>query len=117
MPELRRYRLMPVAFNAGHHSLEPSDPTWDPHVKRLHDQNRDAMVEHLRYIHGEANLDGVIENIRDLGSDPWSTIGWHIQLWLEVRHAFVSGAYFPAAVGAGALGERILNHLLIDLAA
>jgi hypothetical protein len=116
MPELRRYRLMPVAFNAGHHILEPTDPTWEPRVRQLHDENRQAMVDRLRYVHGEANLNAVIGNVRDLGSDPWSTIGWHIHLWLEVRHAFVSGAYFPAAVSAGALGERILNHLLVDLA-
>lgn len=116
MSELRRYRLMPVAFDASHHALEPTNPDWDPDVRQLHDENREATVDRLRFIHGEANLEAVIQNVRDLGSDPWSTIGWHLQLWLEVRHAFVSGAYFPAGVGAGALGERILNHLLIDLA-
>lgn len=116
MAELRRYRLMPIAFNAGHHALEESDPTWDEHVRGLHDQGRAEMIERLRFVHGQANLEAVIQNIRDLGSDPWSTIGWHLQLWMEVRHAFVSGAYFPAAVGAGALAERVLNHLLIDLA-
>jgi hypothetical protein len=117
MPEMRRYRLMPVAFNAGHHALRPTDPGWEPQVQRLHEQNRQAMVDHLRHLHGEANLGVAVQNSIDLGSDPWSTIGWHIGLWLQVRHAFITGAYYPAAVAAGALGERILNHLLLDLAA
>ena len=96
--------------------LDESDPTWDPEVRERHDQSRTKTVERLRLVHGEANLEAVIQNVRDLGSDPWSTIGWHLQLWMEVRHAFVSGAYFPGAVGAGALAERVLNHALIDLA-
>ena len=33
----------------------------------------------------------------------------------EVRRAFIIGSYYPALVGACALGERILNHLLLDL--
>ena len=115
MPEIRRYRLMPVVFDTTHHFLGPSDPAWDSDTRQLHEENREKLVNGLRYTYGQANLEGVIQNTRELGSDPWSTIGWHIQLWRQVRHAFVSGAYYPAAVGAGALAERILNHLLRDL--
>jgi len=107
---------MPVAFDTRHHLLESTNPDWEAEIREQHDRNREAIVARLRYIHGEANLEKVIQNVRDLGSDPFSTIGWHLHLWAEVRHAFLSGAYFPAAVGAGALAERILNHLLIDLA-
>lgn len=107
---------MPLEFNTGHHLLDPIEETWAPEIRAQAEENRTRYVERLRFIHGEANLEAVIANIRDLGSDPFSTIGWHLQLWREVRHAFVSGAYFPAAVGAGAAAERILNHLLVDLA-
>ncbi|QYG91764.1 hypothetical protein HC251_04460 [Iamia sp. SCSIO 61187] len=115
MPELRRYRLMPLDFNTGHHLLDPVGEGADPAVRAQAAENRRAQIDRLRYIHGEANLEAVIANIQDLGADPFSTIGWHLHLWREVRHAFVSGAYFPAAVGAGAVAERVLNHLLIDL--
>lgn len=116
MPEIRRYRLMPVAFDARHHALEIPKPEWDPEIREQAEENRKALLERLAFIHGEANLDVVARNMSDLGSDPWSSQGWHLSLWQEVRHAFVSGAYYPAAVGAGALGERVLNHLLFDLA-
>lgn len=115
MPTLRRYRLMPLDFNAGHHSLEPTSAEAEPDIRAQADRNREAHIDRLRYLHGEANLEAVIVNIQALGADPWSTIGWHLKMWAEVRHAFVSGVYFPAAVGAGALGERVLNHMLIDL--
>jgi hypothetical protein len=32
-----------------------------------------------------------------------------------VRETFTFGAYYPALVAAGALGERILNHLVLSL--
>lgn len=95
MPELRRYRLMPVAFDTRHHLLEPTDPDWEPHVREQHDRNREAIVSRLRHVHGDANLEAVIRNIRDLGSDPFSTIGWHLHLWNEVRHAFVAPTSLP----------------------
>jgi hypothetical protein len=39
----------------------------------------------------------------------------HNLLFHQVRQSFVIGSYYPALVGACALGERILNHLIIDL--
>lgn len=107
---------MPVSFDARHHALAEPSPDWDPDVRIQAEENRAALVERLRFVHGEANIDAVIQNMLDLGSDPWSSQGWHLVLWREIRHAFVSGAYYPAAVAAGALGERVLNHLLFDLA-
>jgi len=108
---------MPVAFDTRHHALTPTSADWDPEIREQADANRDALLDRLRFVHGEANLDAVVKNMIDLGNDPWSTLGWHLRLWIEIRHAFVSGAYYPAAVGAGSLGERVLNHLLIDLSA
>lgn len=116
MPEIQRYRLMPVAFDARHHALAPSNPDLDPEIRARAEENRVVLIDRLRFVHGEANIDAVVQNMIDLGSDPWSSQGWHLLLWREVRHAFVSGAYYPAAVAAGALGERVLNHLLFDLA-
>lgn len=107
---------MPLDFDTGHHFLGSVAEVAEPELRALAESDRRAQIDRLRYNHGDANLDGVILNIQALGADPFSTIGWHLQLWKQVRHAFVSGAYFPAAVGAGALAERVLNHLLIDLA-
>ena len=42
-------------------------------------------------------------------------VAGHNALFHQVRQAFVIGAYYPALVGACALGERILNHLMLDM--
>ena len=114
--EIRRYRLMPATFNAGHHMLKEADPTWEPAVIELHERNRTSMIDSLKHLHGDTRIGEVIRNEMDLGSDPWSVLGWHNDLWLEIRHAFTTCCYYSAATAAGALGERIANHLLVDLA-
>jgi hypothetical protein len=42
-------------------------------------------------------------------------MAYHNNFLDQARSAFVMGAYYPALVGACALGERILNHLVIAL--
>lgn len=116
MIEIRRYRLMPAFFDTGHHFLVPSDESWEPEIRAQHEENRTAMIERLKYVHGEARLEQVVRNSIDLGSDAFSVLGWHNRLWLDIKHACVTCCYYSAATAAGALGERIANHLLRDLA-
>ncbi|WP_321337161.1 hypothetical protein [Breoghania sp.] len=44
-----------------------------------------------------------------------SLVTYHNAMHQQARSAFVVGAYYPALVAACALGERILNHLILDL--
>jgi hypothetical protein len=44
-----------------------------------------------------------------------SLVTYHNEMHQQARTAFVVGAYYPALVAACALGERILNHLVLDL--
>ena len=53
--------------------------------------------------------------MRDLGPKGLSLISHHNFMHQQSRSAFVVGAYYPALVAACALGERILNHLILDL--
>jgi hypothetical protein len=114
--EIRRYRLMPAFFDASHHALIEAGDDWPDAVKDQHNENRATAIDRLRHAHGEDRLEQVVQNAMDLGSDPWSVLAWHNQLWLDVKHTFLTCCYYSAAVAAGALGERVVNHLLIDLA-
>jgi hypothetical protein len=60
-------------------------------------------------------LEKKIENFVAMGFKPFSILAYHNNFFDQVRRAFVIGAYYPALVGACALGERILNHLILDL--
>jgi hypothetical protein len=54
-------------------------------------------------------------NFIALGPKPMSILAFHNRFFEQVRVAFVMGAYYPALTSACALGERILNHLILTL--
>ncbi len=64
---------------------------------------------------GELNKDAKLANFIALDTKPFSILAFHNRFFAQVRNSFVMGAYYPALVGACALGERILNHLLLAL--
>lgn len=88
---------------------------WDDNVKAAHLSNRENARKELLAEFGEFAADAKIENFIAIGTKPFSVMAYHNALFDQVRRAFVIGAYYPALVGACTLGERILNHLIIDM--
>ena len=88
---------------------------WDEQVKKLHEENRKKTIEGLIYQFGKWASEEKIQNFIDLGIKPFSVMAYHNSFLEEIRNAFVVGSYYPALTGACALGERILNHLIITL--
>jgi hypothetical protein len=93
---------------------EPGDG-WDEEPKRLHLANRERAKAGLVREFGELFSERKLENFVAIGTKPFSVLSYHNEFFDQVRRAFVIGAYYPALVGACALGERILNHLILDL--
>jgi hypothetical protein len=73
------------------------------------------MIKGLKLQFGEQNFETKLQNLYDIGSKPHSVVAYHNKFLQQIRNSFVLGAYYPALVSACALGERILNHLLINL--
>jgi hypothetical protein len=88
---------------------------WDPHVQELHSQNKENARAGMIAEFGEHAIDAKIENFIAIDTKPFSVLAHHNVLFHQIRQSFVIGSYYPALVGACALGERILNHLIIDL--
>jgi hypothetical protein len=84
-------------------------------VKQLHRENRARQVTRLEEECGTRHIETVIKNAMDLGPKAISLLAYHNQLHEQVRRSFVASSYYPALVAAYALGERILNHLVLDL--
>ena len=66
----------------------------------------------------EFGADSIERKIKDffaIGTKPISIVSYHNQFFNQTRSAFIHGSYYPALVSACALGERILNHLILDL--
>ena len=73
------------------------------------------MQRGLLYEYGFENAEAKRNNFLDLGPKPFSVLAFHNRFAEQVRRSFVIGSYYPALVGACAMGERILNHLLLNL--
>lgn len=113
---MKRYRVMRMDFDfrANLLNMEPNDGWGEEGRVRLAQQKAELLAG-LQHQFGSAYADIKAENFRDLGAAPTSVIGYHNQFLREARNAFVIGAYYPALTAAGALGERILNHLILEL--
>lgn len=88
---------------------------WDEQVKNLHQKNRAREIRRLKQEYGTFHIEDVIRNVTDLGPKSVSLLTYHNQFHEQARRSFVACAYYPALVAACALGERILNHLVLDL--
>ncbi len=111
----RRHLSYSMDFDTRVHQFEEPNDGWEDDVRRLHLENQENVISGLTSEFGPNQLDKKIENFIAIGSKPFSVLAFHNQYFDEVRRAFVIGAYYPALVSACALGERILNHLTLDL--
>lgn len=114
---MKRYRVLPFFdFDTRVRTLvNPIDEKWEEGVKAQHYKNRENTILHLKAEFGELHSDVKVQNFIDLEAKPISVIAFHNEFFAQVRTAFVMGAYYPALTGACALGERILNHLILSL--
>lgn len=90
-------------------------PDWNEAVKASWVQNKERVTGELIKEFGERYTDMKVANFIAVGSAPFSILSYHNALFHQVRRAFIIGSYYAALVGACALGERILNHLILDL--
>jgi hypothetical protein len=88
---------------------------WEEQVKALHRANKERVREDYLCEFGPRWSEQKLRNIVDLGPKPLSIIAFHNKFLEQARHAFIVGAYYPALTAACALGERILNHLVLLL--
>lgn len=91
------------------------DEAWEPHIKEMWRKNQQGIRDGLVRQFGEHHLEYKIKNFIAMDSKPMSIVAYHNAFFDQVRKAFTIGSYYPALVGACALGERILNHLILDL--
>jgi hypothetical protein len=113
---MKRYRVLIFDFDNRVHSLtlEIRDE-WEENVKRQHRQNKDADLKNLVSSYGIEQREAKLQNFIEFGVKPISIFAFHNPFFEQIRTAFVMGAYYPALTAACALGERILNHLILIL--
>lgn len=113
---MKRYRLMRICFDSRPSILaqEISD-NWAEEARRLWEENQRRSAEDLLHEFGDHHGEAKLKNLVDLGNKPFTIPGYHHLLLEQIRRAFVCFGYYPALTGACVLGERILNHLMLQL--
>ncbi len=110
---MRRYRIIPGSFDARASLLLNAETLGlDANARRQEEAN---LRESVRHEYGDRDLERKLADFIAIGVEPLSLIFYHNMLFRQARQAFVAGCYFPALTGACTLGERILNHLVLDL--
>lgn len=111
----RRYHPFSFDFDSTPLSLTDPEEHWDEQVKETHRENRAQQINRLEQDYGSRHIADVVKNVTDLGAKSMSLLTYHNRFHEQARRSFVASAYYPALVAACALGERILNHLMLDL--
>jgi hypothetical protein len=111
----RRHLSYSMDFDTRSFLLNAIQDNWDDAVKAHWRENQAKIRSELKAEFGEWGGDQKLANFIAIGQKPFSIIAYHNAFFAQVRDAFVIGSYYPALIGACALGERILNHLVLDL--
>jgi hypothetical protein len=114
---MRRYFVPPFfgLWDARVHHLDLPKEHWDENVKSQQLENRARLLEEMKAEYGTHQFERKLKDFQDIDDSPLSIVSYHNLFFWQARNAFVFGAYYPALTSATALGERILNHLILDL--
>lgn len=111
----RRHLSYTMDFDSRARLFEEPSPDWPEESRRLHLEARERARIGFAREFGSDDLDRKISDFIALGSKPFSVLAYHNLFFHQARRAFVMGDYYPALVSACALGERVLNHMILDL--
>lgn len=112
---MKRYLVFPQDFDTRSHLLEDEKESWEEKPKQLHREGREKLLKSLEHEFGSADFEGKAQNFKDMGMAPFSMVSFHNRFFAEIRKAFVVESYYPALTAACALGERMLNHMVLIL--
>jgi hypothetical protein len=113
---MKRYRVLSYDFDTRAKILAIDiKPNWEENVKKQWENNKRQIREGLLFAYGVEDFEQKVQNFIDIGAMPFSVIAFHNVFFRQSRDAFVIGSYYPALTSACALGERILNQLILHL--
>lgn len=113
---MKRYRVLSMDFDtrANILSLEIKND-WEPKIKKQWEDNKQSIKDGIVAEYGILCSHNKINDFIALGAIPFSIIAFHNKFIRQARDAFIIGGYYPCLVASCALGERVLNQLILHL--
>ncbi|MDD5192924.1 MAG: hypothetical protein PHH54_02995 [Candidatus Nanoarchaeia archaeon] len=112
---MKRYRICGFDFDARANILNQSTEGWSEEAKANFQKQTQQIEQEIINEFGITDKIAKIKRFKEMGAKPLSIIAYHNFLLNQIRSAYIQGGFYPALTGACALGERILNHLILDL--
>jgi hypothetical protein len=113
---MKRYRVLKLDFDTRATLLSMViQDSWENRVKAQWHETKRQIAEEIAAEFGPIGLQQKLQNLIDLEAAPMSIVAFHNRFLRQARSAFVACAYYPALTAACALGERILNQLVLKL--
>lgn len=113
---MKRYRIVKTSFDTRPWLLNTDfSHIEDQSLRQSWQKAKQQVTEQLVHEYGFRGFKQKIINFKELESAPFSVVGYHNAFHSQARKSFVIGSYYPALTATCALGERILNHLLLGL--
>lgn len=111
---MKRYRVIRHDLDTRSQILQPGyADNLQPDARDAWQQQVNELAAAVAAEFGPAELQRKFQNFADLGSKPLSLVAFHNVFLHQARQAFIQGSYYPALTGICALGERVLNHLVL----
>jgi len=111
---MKRFRVLNMDFDTrADLVMVKIQDSWEAEVKELWRRKQSSVKAGLLTQYGALAFDQKIANLCDLGAAPFSIVAFHNAFYRQARDAFIIGAYYPALTAICALGERILNHMIL----
>lgn len=113
---MKRYRVLKHDFDyrANWLTMEIHEE-WEEHIQKQWRDGRENIAQGLILQYGLEDAEVKRQDFIELGPKPTSVVAHHNRFAEQARRSFVIGGYCPALTGACSLGERILNHLVLEL--
>jgi hypothetical protein len=113
---MKRYLVLAVSFDTRPMILaQEVKDDWKEEFRNQWIKNKQQVVNGLAQQYGTWAIETKVANFLELEREPFSVVSFHNKFLRQCRDAFVAGNYYPALTGTCALGERILNHLVLKL--
>lgn len=111
---MKRYRVIRHDLDTRSHILQPGYADNLPlEAREDWQQQVNQLANAVAAEFGMAQIEQKFQNFADLGSKPLSLVSFHNVFLHQARQAFIQGNYYPSLTGICALGERVLNHLVL----